>query len=58
MDKRKGGLIDCPFAIGEKVKSLELVNVTKKYGKTAALDDFSYSFENRIYAILGPNGSY
>lgn len=39
------------------MKSLELVNVTKKYGKTSALDDFSYSFENRIYAILGPNGS-
>ena len=39
------------------MRSLELVNVTKKYGKTAALDDFSYSFENRIYAVLGPNGS-
>lgn len=39
------------------MSSLELKNVTKKYGKKIALDGFSFSFEDQIYAILGANGS-
>ncbi len=36
---------------------LELVNLSKKYGKTEALHDFSVTFENGIYGLLGPNGA-
>lgn len=36
---------------------LEICNLTKRFSKNKALDDFSFSFDNRIYALLGPNGS-
>ncbi len=36
---------------------LELVNLSKKYGKTEALHDFSVTLENGIYGLLGPNGA-
>ena len=32
-------------------------NLTKSYGKTPALNNFSAVFEPGIYALLGPNGS-
>lgn len=31
--------------------------ISKSYGKTKALADFSASLEPGIYALLGPNGS-
>jgi len=36
---------------------LELKNLAKSYGKKIALKDFSYSFENGIYGLLGANGA-
>ncbi len=36
---------------------LELSHVSKSYGKNLALNDFSHSFTEGIYALLGPNGS-
>ncbi len=36
---------------------LEIVNVTKKYGRKKALYSFSASLTNGVYALLGPNGA-
>lgn len=36
---------------------LELKNINKHYEKTHALKDFSFAFENGVYALLGPNGA-
>ena len=36
---------------------LQLNHITKSYGKTLALSDFSMTFDSGIYALLGPNGS-
>lgn len=36
---------------------LELINLSKKYGKTEALHDFNATLENGIYGLLGPNGA-
>jgi len=36
---------------------LEIKNLKKSYGKKVALKDFSYSFENGIYGLLGANGA-
>lgn len=36
---------------------LEIKNITKKYGSFAALDNFSVTLENGVYALLGPNGA-
>lgn len=36
---------------------LELRNISKKYGKTEALHEYSAVFENGIYGLLGPNGA-
>ncbi|MBQ8497986.1 MAG: ATP-binding cassette domain-containing protein [Clostridia bacterium] len=36
---------------------LELRNISKSYGKTKALIDFTATLEPGIYALLGPNGS-
>lgn len=36
---------------------LELNHVSKSYGSNLALNDFSHSFTDGIYALLGPNGS-
>lgn len=36
---------------------LELNHVSKSYGSNLALNDFTHSFTDGIYALLGPNGS-
>lgn len=36
---------------------LRIENLTKTYGKKAALDSFSYTFTTGVYGILGPNGA-
>ena len=36
---------------------LSIKNITKRYGDTLALDNFTAEFEPGIYALLGPNGS-
>ena len=36
---------------------LKLRHVTKKYGDKLALDDFSFTFREGIYGILGANGA-
>ena len=36
---------------------LKLTQVTKRYGKKAALSRFSYTFQEGIYGILGANGA-
>lgn len=36
---------------------LEINNMTKKFGKKTVLNDISFTFENGIYGLLGPNGS-
>ncbi len=38
--------------------SIKLQNIQKRFGKTKALDDVSFSIpENSIFGLLGPNGS-
>lgn len=38
--------------------TIELKNITKKYGKDFSLEDITISFETgKIYGLLGPNGS-
>lgn len=34
---------------------LEIKNLKKNYGKTEALKNFNYTFENGIYGLLGAN---
>lgn len=36
---------------------LEIKNLKKNYGKTEALKNFNYTFENGIYGLLGANGA-
>lgn len=36
---------------------LKLTNLTKRYGQKTALNDFSYTFHEGIYGILGANGA-
>ena len=36
---------------------LELLNISKKYGKKEVLHDFNACFETGIYGMLGPNGA-
>lgn len=36
---------------------LELKDVCKSYGDKCVLKDFSYTFENGIYGLLGANGA-
>lgn len=36
---------------------LEIKNLTKKYGDLTALSDFTYTFDNGIYGLLGANGA-
>lgn len=36
---------------------LEIKNISKKYGKKKALDDFSLTLTNGVYGLLGPNGA-
>lgn len=36
---------------------LKIEHLTKKYGKKVALEDFSATLQNGIYALLGPNGA-
>jgi ABC-2 type transport system ATP-binding protein len=37
--------------------TLELIDVSKRYGKNHALHQFSAKFETGLYGILGPNGA-
>lgn len=36
---------------------LELINITKRYGKKRALDEVSLTFYPGVYGLLGPNGA-
>ena len=36
---------------------LQFNNITKSYGKTRALTDFTATLQEGVYALLGPNGS-
>ena len=36
---------------------LTIKNLSKSYGSNLALNQFTYSFDHGIYALLGPNGS-
>ena len=36
---------------------LSIDNLSKSYGSNLALNQFTYSFDHGIYALLGPNGS-
>lgn len=37
--------------------TLELDNITKRYGKNKALDGVYYQFKKGLYGIIGPNGA-
>ena len=39
------------------IPKLELHSITKHYGKTIALQDFTATFTPGIYGLLGPNGA-
>ena len=39
------------------MNTLQIKNINKHYGKNHALKNFSFTFENGIYALLGPNGA-
>lgn len=41
----------------DSAPKLELIGLTKRYGKTTALDGFSGVFSPGIYGLLGPNGA-
>ncbi len=36
---------------------LELQNISRSYGRTKALNGFTYTFTQGVYGLLGPNGS-
>ena len=36
---------------------LELINISKKYGRKEVLKDVSITFKNGIYGLIGPNGA-
>jgi len=38
------------------VVRIEVKNLTKKFGRTLAVDDVSFTFEGGIFSILGPSG--
>ena len=39
------------------IPKLELIEVTKRYGKIRALDHVSLTFVPGVYGLLGPNGA-
>lgn len=39
------------------MNKLEIISVSKHYGKKQALNNFSFTFTNGIYGLLGPNGA-
>ena len=39
------------------MNQLELVELSKHYGKKHALKNFSFTFQNGVYGLLGPNGA-
>ena len=39
------------------MNKLEIINLTKKYGNKTALNNFTYTFENGVYGLIGPNGA-
>lgn len=39
------------------MNTLQLKNINKHYGINHALKNFSFTFENGVYALLGPNGA-
>ncbi len=44
--------------IKEEFFVIEVKNVTKKYGKSVAVDDISFTIkEGEIIGLLGPNGA-
>ena len=36
---------------------LRVEHLTKSYGRRVVLDDFSYTFNDGVYALVGENGS-
>ena len=49
INKRKDDPMDAP--------NLTLTDLSKTYGKTRALRNFTYTFTPGIYGLLGPNGA-
>lgn len=41
----------------DRTPALTAEHLSKRYGKTRALIDFSYTFTPGIYGLLGPNGA-
>ena len=41
----------------DRTPALTAQHLSKRYGKTRALSDFSYTFTPGIYGLLGPNGA-
>lgn len=39
------------------MNKLEIISVSKHYGRKQALNNFTYEFTNGIYGLLGPNGA-
>jgi len=39
------------------MNKLEIINLSKHYGKKCALSNFSFTFTEGIYGLLGPNGA-
>lgn len=39
------------------MKTVEVINVSKKFGDTLALDNVNAFFEKGVYGLVGPNGS-
>jgi len=41
----------------ESANAIEIVNITKKFGKVTAVDDISFSIpKGEIFSLLGPSG--
>ncbi|MGQ9597001.1 MAG: ATP-binding cassette domain-containing protein [Thermoproteota archaeon] len=39
------------------MKTVEVINVSKRFGNILALDGVSITFNNGVYGLIGPNGS-
>ena len=46
--------INCAYATEQL---LEVKNITKSFGNTVVLDDFSYKFERGVYVLSEPSGA-
>src|ERR1700709_1935736 len=56
--RREGHLLPGDLGTGPVMPALEVRNLSKRYGRTVAVDDLSFAVEaGRVTGFLGPNGA-